>query len=163
MHLRISDLGPVGDRDQLPRQLSPGNQIDIVSVSPYVAGTMTTQVQMPQTGSATYNGSMMGNVSEQRQHLQRDRLLQQQLGLCQPRRQLQRLVRRDELHRLGRRGPGLGRHDFTGNFSGGGRSGNLSGAFFSSPTDAAKYQAGAFTIGANSTPYKAAGVFAGQR
>ena len=35
---------------------------DIVSTSPYVAGTMTTQIQMPQTGSATYNGSMMGNV-----------------------------------------------------------------------------------------------------
>ena len=52
---------------------------------------------------------------------------------------------------------------FTGTFSGGGRSGNLSGAFFASPTDAAKYQAGAFTIGTNSTPYKAAGVFAGQR
>ena len=39
------------------------NQIDIVSLSPYVAGTMPTQVQMPQTGSATYSGFMAGMVN----------------------------------------------------------------------------------------------------
>jgi hypothetical protein len=41
--------------------------------------------------------------------------------------------------------------------------GGLNGAFFASPADAAKYQAGTFSIGTNSAPYKASGVFAGQR
>jgi hypothetical protein len=52
---------------------------------------------------------------------------------------------------------------FTGTFSGGSRTGGLNGAFFASPADAAKYQAGTFSIGNNSAPYKASGVFAGQR
>jgi hypothetical protein len=49
------------------------------------------------------------------------------------------------------------------NFSGGDRAGSLNGAFFASPSDAAKYQAGAFSIGNNSSGYRASGIFAGQR
>ena len=41
------------------------------------------------------------------------------------------------------------------------RSGTLNGAFFSSPTDAAAYQAGNFSI--RGSGYRAGGVFAGQR
>ena len=52
---------------------------------------------------------------------------------------------------------------FTGTFSGGGRSGSLNGAFFASPTDAAAYQAGAFSIGGHHSHYRASGIFAGQR
>ena len=34
-----------------------------VNLGTYVAGTLTTAIQMPQTGTATYNGLMVGNVN----------------------------------------------------------------------------------------------------
>ena len=58
---------------------------------------------------------------------------------------------------------GAGSTTFGGNFSGGSRSGSLNGAFFASPSDAAKYQAGTFSIGNNGSGYRASGIFAGQR
>ena len=56
---------------------------------------------------------------------------------------------------------GPGSTTFAGTFNGGSRSGTLNGAFFSSPTDAAAYQAGSFSIRGGG--YRAGGVFAGQR
>ena len=58
---------------------------------------------------------------------------------------------------------GPGSTTFAGNFSGGLRSGNLNGGFFSSPSDAAAYQAGTFSIGNARSRYQATGIFAGQR
>jgi hypothetical protein len=138
-------------------------QIDIVSASPYVAGTMTTQVQMPQTGSATYNGSMMGNVWNQGSQYSATGSYSSSWGFATRAGSFNASFDGTSYAGSASAGSGSGGTSFTGSFSGGGRSGNLSGAFFSSPTDAAKYQAGAFTIGANNTTYKAAGAFAGQR
>ncbi len=49
---------------------------------------------------------------------------------------------------------------FTGSF---GHTGRLNGSFFASPSDAAAYQAGTFSIGGNHSRYQASGIFAGQR
>lgn len=139
------------------------NQIDIVSATPYVAGTMTTQVQMPQTGSATYSGSMMGNVWNNGSQYSATGSYNSSWGFASRAGSFNASFDGTNYSGSASATPGSGGTSFTGSFSGGGRSGSLSGAFFASPTDPAKYQAGGFTIGANSTTYKAAGVFAGQR
>jgi len=139
------------------------NQIDIVSASPYVAGTMPTQVQMPQTGSATYNGSMMGNVWNNGSLYNATGSYNSTWSFGSRAGSFNASFDGTSYAGSAAATQGSGGTSFTGAFSGGGRSGSLSGAFFTSPTDAAKYQAGAFTIGANSTTYKAAGTFAGQR
>jgi hypothetical protein len=59
--------------------------------------------------------------------------------------------------------PGSNGAAFTGSFSGGSRTGTLTGGFFASPGDAAAYQAGTFAIGGGRSGYRASGVFAGQR
>ncbi|WP_428673495.1 FecR domain-containing protein [Reyranella sp.] len=140
------------------------NQVDIVSLSPYVAGSMTPQVLMPQTGSATYTGSMMGNVSNNGSTpYSATGSYSSTWGFASRAGSFNASFDGTSYSGSAKASAGSGGTSFTGNFSGGGRSGNLSGAFFASPTDAAKYQAGAFTIGTNTTNYKAAGVFAGQR
>jgi hypothetical protein len=139
------------------------NQIDIVSGSPYVAGTMPTQFQMPQTGSATYNGSMMGNVWNNGSMYSATGSYNSTWSFGSRAGSFNASFDGTSYRGSAAAVQGSGGTTFAGSFSGGGRSGNLSGAFFSSPQDAAKYQAGAFTIGSGSTPYKAAGAFAGQR
>ena len=138
-------------------------EIDIVSLSPYVAGTLTTQVQMPQTGSATYTGSMMGNVWNSGSSYNATGSYSSSWGFASRTGSFNGSFDGTSYSGSAAATQGSGGTAFTGRFSGGGRSGNLSGAFFASPTDAAKYQAGGFTIGSNSTQYQAAGVFAGQR
>ena len=138
-------------------------EFDIVSTSPYVAGTMTTQVQMPQTGSATYNGSMMGNVWNNGNTYGATGSYSSTWGFATRAGSFNASFDGTSYAGSAAATQGSGGTAFTGTLSGAGRSGNLSGAFFASPTDAAKYQAGAFTIGSNSSTYKAAGAFAGQR
>jgi hypothetical protein len=139
------------------------NQIDVVSASPYVAGRMPTQVQMPQTGSATYNGSMMGNVWNKGSMYSATGSYSSTWSFGSRAGSFNASFDGTSYSGSAAATHGSGGTSFTGSFSGGGRSGNLSGAFFTAPGDAAKYQAGAFTIGTNNTPYKAAGAFAGQR
>jgi hypothetical protein len=145
----------------IPDPRHPGRTY--TAVGPYVAGTPTTSVQMPQTGSATYSGFMTGMVNNNGN-------VYAAAGNYQ------------NVWNFGARtGAFNGSFDgrsysgntqaiagsngtaFNGTFSGGGHIGGLNGAFFASPTDAAKYQAGTFTIGNNSAPYNGAGIFAGQR
>jgi hypothetical protein len=125
----------------------------------YVAGTLTTAIQMPQTGSATYNGFMAGFVNNRSDLVmgsyQNVWNFQNRTGYFT-----------GNFDRQGYSGPtgttgGPGSTTFTGTFTGGNRSGALNGAFFSSPTDAAAYQAGAFSI--RGSGYRAGGSFAGQR
>jgi hypothetical protein len=134
------------------------------AIGTYVAGTRTTAVQLPQMGSATYSGFMAGFASNNGQ------ITAPPPGTY-----------RNDWNFLTRSGmfngsfdgrsysgmtqatTGSGGTAFSGNFSGGSRSGNLNGAFFASPRDAAAYQAGTFSIGSNRSGYQASGVFAGQR
>jgi hypothetical protein len=134
------------------------------AVGTYVAGTPTTAVQLPQMGIATYSGFMAGFA---------------QNGSNGP--YPASGIYRNDWNFASRSGafngsfdgrnysgttqatPGSGGTSFTGSFNGGYRSGSLNGAFFASPSDAAAYQAGTFSIGNSRSRYQAAGVFAGQR
>jgi len=139
-------------------------QTDTVSQAPYIAGTLATAVQLPQTGSATYNGFMVGNVQNGSQFYNAagsyssNWSFQNRAGSFN--------ASFDNRSYVGAivATPGSGGVSFAGGMVGtGGLTGTLSGSFFSGGGDAAKYQGGAFTIGQNSSSYKASGVFAGQR
>jgi hypothetical protein len=139
-------------------------QTDVITTAPYVAGTLATAVQLPQTGHATYTGFMVGNVQNGADRYNAAGSYSSTWSFAS---------------RVGSFGasfdnrtytggivatPGTGGVSFVGGMLGsGGQVGTVSGSFFGAPGDAAKYQAGAFAIGQNSSTYKASGVFAGQR
>ena len=133
------------------------------AVGPYVAGTPTTSFQMPQTGSATYAGFMVGVVNNAGNVYGGAGSYQNTWNFANRNGAFSGTFDGRTYSGTTQATAGSNGQTFTGTFNGGGRTGGLNGAFFASPTDAAKYQAGTFSIGNNSAPYKASGVFAGQR
>ena len=133
------------------------------TVGTYVAGTPT--VQLPTMGSATYNGVMAGFAQGGGNaapyfasgNYQNVWNFQNRTGAFNG------SFDGRSYSGMTQATGGAGSTTFAGNFSGGSRSGSLNGAFFSSPTDAAKYQAGSFSIGNSGAGYQASGIFAGQR
>ena len=124
----------------------------------YVAGTPS--IQLPTTGMATYGGVMAGFASNNGQPTAANGTFQNvwnfgsRTGVF--------TGNFDRQSYSGTTGPTApGSTTFAGTFNGGNRSGTLNGAFFSSPTDAAAYQAGTFAI--RGSGYRAGGVFGGQR
>jgi hypothetical protein len=139
------------------------NQSDTIALAPYVVGVLTTAVQMPQTGSATYTGFMAGNVLHGTNAYSALGSYNSTVDFAKRAGSFNASF--DGASYAGTIGavPGSGGTSFTGNLAGAGRTGAVAGAFFASPSDPAKYQAGTFAIGTNSSTYKAAGIFAGQR
>jgi hypothetical protein len=133
------------------------------AVGAYVAGTPTTSVQLPQTGSATYSGFMAGVASSHGNTYAAAGSYQNAWNFGSRSGVFNGTFDGRAYSGMTHATYGSNGQAFTGSFSGGNRSGALDGAFFSSPSDPAKYQAGTFSIGNNSSPYKATGVFAGQR
>ena len=133
------------------------------AVGPYVAGTPTTAVQMPQTGSATYSGFMSGVVNNNGNVYAAGGNYQNAWNFAARSGVFNGSFDGRSYSGNTQAVAGSNGQTFNGTFSGSGQVGGLNGAFFASPTDAAKYQAGTFSIGTNSAPYKASGVFAGQR
>ena len=139
------------------------NGTTYTAVGTFVAGTPT--VQLPTTGSATYNGVMAGFAqgggsaapyfaSGSYQNVWN---FQNRTGAFNG------SFDGRSYSGMTQATGGAGSTTFAGNYSGGSRSGSLNGAFFASPTDAAKYQAGSFSIGNSGAGYQASGIFAGQR
>jgi hypothetical protein len=131
------------------------------AIGTYVVGTPS--VQLPTTGSATYNGFMAGfannngNINSAIGTYQNTWNFRTGSGSFNGTFDGTRYT--GNTYTTG----GLGSVTFAGNFNGrGGRFGALNGSFFSSPSDAAAYQAGTFSIGSRSG-YQASGIFAGQR
>ena len=133
------------------------------AVGPYVAGTPTTSFQMPQTGSATYTGFMTGVVNNAGNVYAGAGTYQNTWNFANRNGAFNGTFDGRGYSGTTQATAGSNGQTFTGTFSGGSRTGGLNGAFFASPTDAAKYQAGTFSIGNNRAPYKASGVFAGER
>jgi len=140
-------------------------QTDVVSNAPYVAGQVASAVQLPQTGTATYNGLMAGNVQNGNQTY--NAAGSYSMGWSFASRVGSFNASFDGANYRGAAvaQPGTAGVSFSGAMvsTGAGRLGTFNGSFFSTPGDAAKYQAGTFAIGQSNSPYKAGGVFAGQR
>ena len=136
------------------------NSKTIAAIGTYVAGTPTTAVQLPQMGSATYSGFMAGFASNNGQINPATGSYQNTWDFS--RRQGAFTGSFDGRNYSGNMNS-TGPTTFGGTINGGRRSGSLNGGFFSSPTDAAAYQAGTFSIGSARSHYQATGIFAGQR
>jgi hypothetical protein len=130
-----------------------------VTSAPYVVGSITQAVQMPQTGSATYSGFMTGNVwtggstvSSVTGSYSNTWNFASRAGTF--------TGSFDGVSYSGTNTAvsGSGGVNFTGSFSGGSRTGSLAGSFFG-PN--AQNQGGAFSI--TGTNYNAAGIFAGSK
>ena len=142
--------------------MSIGNTTSNVNLGTYVVGQVTSTVQMPQTGSASYSGMMVGNVQNGSNayvasgNYTSDWSFRNRAGTFN--------ATFDGTNYGGAAVANLGSGgvSFTGNFGNlaAGRFGALAGSFFG---PGAANQGGSFTIGNNLTPYKASGIFAGQR
>lgn len=136
-------------------------QTDNVNLGSYVVGQLTTRLQMPQTGSATYNGFMVGNVQNGNNAYVGTG--NYNMGWSYAARAGTFGATFDGTNYGGVMvaQPGSGGTNFGGLFAGsGGRIGALTGSFFGPQ---AQNQGGAFTIGTNASSYKASGIFAGQK
>jgi hypothetical protein len=123
----------------------------------YVAGTPPTAVQMPTTGTATYNGSMVGFASNNGHISPASGTYNNSWDFAARSGNLDVTFDRRRYSGTAQATTGPG---FTGTF---GRTGSLNGSFFASPSDGAAYQAGTFSIGSARSHYQATGIFAGQR
>jgi hypothetical protein len=135
-------------------------QTDNINLGSYVVGQLTNKFQMPQTGFATYNGMMVGNVQNGSNAYVAGGSYSSVWSFGARAGSFNASF--DGTHYVGGAAaqPGSGGVTFSGAFAGGGKVGALTGSFFG---PAAQNQGGSFTIGNNNTSYKASGIFAGQR
>ncbi|WP_296343963.1 FecR domain-containing protein [Reyranella sp.] len=138
---------------------NPGGR-DRLNFASFVAGTLTPQVQLPNTGSATYSGHAFGNVRNGAQSYVAAGTYTNAWNFGSQTGSVT-IGNFDGATYNGTTALTAGTVQFTGAISGAGRTGSVGGAFFASPTDPAKGQAGSF--GVSGPGYKAGGTFAGQR
>ena len=137
---------------------NPGGR-DRLSFATYVAGTLATAAQLPNTGSATFTGHVVGNVQNGNNSYIAVGGYSNTWNWAGATGTVT-ISNFDGTTYTGTTNLVNNTVQFSGNLSGGGRVGSLSGAFFQSGGQVAG-QAGSFGIaGAN---YKAAGTFAAQK
>ena len=135
-------------------------QTDNINLGSYVVGQVTTALQMPQTGTATYNGFMIGNVQNGNNAYVGTGNYTMPWNYAHRAGTFSASFDGTSYGGVVAAQPGSGGVNFGGLFGGGGRLGALTGSFFGPQ---AQNQGGAFTIGNNFTSYKASGIFAGQK
>jgi hypothetical protein len=130
------------------------------TIGNYVAGKLTSAVQMPTTGSATYNGAMTGLVRDHGSY--RAGTGDFQLNWNFANRGGNFAGGFDGRNFNGTMHAGAASpQSYSGTVSGSGVSGPVNGAFAQSSTDPVAYTLGNFSL--NGPRYKASGVYAGQR
>ena len=140
---------------------NPGGR-DRINLATYVAGTLTPSVQLPQTGSATYLGSAIGNVQNGGNSYLAVGTYANSWNFATQTGNVA-IANFDGSSYGGTTALVRGTVQFNGSLNNGaGRTGALNGAFFSGgASNPVAGQAGSFSI--TGTSYKAAGTFAGQR
>jgi hypothetical protein len=133
-------------------------QTDIIAAAPYVVGMLTTAVQMPQTGSATFNGFMAGSVQNGANAYNAYGSYSSSWNFASRIGNFNASFDGKTYAGGAAAVPGSGGTNFVGAFAGGGNVGTLAGSFFGT---AAQSQAGSFAI--SGSQYKAGGIFAGSR
>lgn len=135
-------------------------QRDRLNLATYVAGTLTNAIQLPNTGTATFNGHAVGSViNGTSQYVAAGTF--SNVWSFQTQRGQVTIGNFDGATYTGTAALTAGTVQFTGPLSGAGRTGSLSGAFMSSPTNPIAGQAGNFNI--SGTGYRAGGTFAAQK
>jgi FecR-like protein len=137
-----------------------GNTTNNVNLGTYVVGQVTTAVQMPQRGSATFNGMMVGNVQNGANAYVAAGTYGSVWNFGARAGTFNASFDGTTYNGAGVANVGSGGATFSGIFGGSGRAGQFTGSFFG---PGAQNQGGSFTIGGNLTSYKASGIFAGQQ
>jgi hypothetical protein len=147
------------------RSLARAGEYDRVHIGTWVAGTQPDLVDIPLSGTATYTGHAIGNVSNNGASYVAVGEFRQ-VWNSGTRAGAVNIDNLDGGNYSGFTGaPGNGR-DFSGTISGIGgtgigRSGNVDGTFYASPTSPVAGQGGSFAI--NGANYSASGTFAAQK
>ena len=135
-------------------------QRDRLNLATYVAGKLTNVVQLPNTGTATFNGHAIGSViNGNSQYVTAGTY--PNVWSFQTQRGQVTIGNFDGATYSGTAALTAGTVQFTGPLTGAGRTGSVSGAFMSSPTNPVAGQAGNFNI--TGSGYRAGGTFAGQK
>ncbi len=137
--------------------VTSGNKTYTVTQAPWVAGTVA--VQLPNTGSASFSGIMLGqaqNSGSAIRNVTGSYGMNYSWGAG-----IGSFNASFDSKRYAGAVVGTGNASFTGAFAGGGNVGSLAGAFYSSPTAAVAGQAG--TFGITGSGYAASGIFAGAK
>jgi hypothetical protein len=138
-------------------------QTDNINLGSYVVGQLTTAIQMPQTGTATFGGFMVGNVQTGGAAYVAGGNYTSAWNFANRAGSFNATFDGTGYRGAAIAQPGSGGTTFTGAFVGGRGIGTLTGSFFNAPGQPAQYQGGAFAIGNNNSAYQASGIFAGQR
>jgi hypothetical protein len=136
-------------------------QTDNVNLGSYVVGQLTDRLQMPQTGTATYNGFMIGNVQNGNRAYVGTGTFSMPWNYAYRAGTFSANFDGTQYGGLVAAQAGSGGVNFAGAFGSANlRFGALVGSFFGPQ---AQNVGGAFNIGNNLTSYKASGIFAGQK
>jgi hypothetical protein len=138
---------------------NPGGR-DRVNMATYVAGTPTPFVQLPNTGTATFIGSAMGNVQNGANAYIAVGTYTNVWNYASQTGSVA-LANFDSANYSGSTKLQAGTVMFNGSLTGAGRTGSVNGAFFSAPGNPVAGQGGNFSISGPS--YSAAGTFGGRR
>jgi FecR protein len=137
--------------------VTSGNKTYTVTQAPWVAGTLA--VQLPNTGSASFSGIMLGQAQNSGgliRNVTGSYGMNYSWGAG-----IGSFNASFDTKNYAGAVVGTGNANFTGAFAGGGNVGSLAGAFYSSPTAAVAGQAG--TFGITGSGYAASGIFAGAK
>jgi hypothetical protein len=133
---------------------------DRLNLATYVAGTLTSLVQLPTTGYATYTGHAVGNVVNGGNAYVAAGTYTNAWNFATKTGAVA-ISNFDGATYSGNTALVSNTVQFTGDITGAGRTGAVNGAFFNAPGTPAAYQAGNFAI--SGSGYQAAGTFAAQK
>lgn len=135
-------------------------ETDHVHLGTWVAGELSSVAQIPTTGTATYNGHIVGSVINGGNYYLAAGAFQHNWNFG-TRSGTVAVTQFDGNSYFGTSTAPTTPRDFTVALTGAGRVGEMNGSFFRSPTDPVAYQAGSFRIFGEG--YKATGTFAAKR
>lgn len=130
-----------------------------VNMGTYVVGRLTTPIEMPRTGSATYTGLMAGNVNNRGNSYIAGGNYSMNYNYAL-RAGTTSMTFDNRSYGGGVVASNADGTNFVGAFAGGRRVGSMSGSFYG---PGAANQGGTFSIGTNGSNYQASGIFAGQK
>jgi hypothetical protein len=131
-----------------------------VNLGTYVAGTLTTAVQMPQTGTATYNGMLAGNVNNNGNSYIAGGNFSLNYNYAARVGVFSNFNFDNSSYAGGVAANNSSGTNFQGGVAGANGAGSVKGSFYG---PGAANVGGSFSVGANNSAYKASGIFAGQK
>jgi trimeric autotransporter adhesin len=145
---------------QFPDPLVTGGRTDRYQLATWIAGVLPALGDIPTTGTATYNGHVIGTVNNNGARYTTGGSYSQTWNFASDS-GTATISNFDGLGNITATLSSANKREFTGSLAGTGITGNLAGSFFRGSTDPVKNVGGNFNI--SGTNYQAGGIVAGQR